>query len=454
LLNRIRRFCALLAAAAWLLTATAPAQPPQSPQSQDAYSARRAALRQKLGNGWLVLFGNSEPVGSEAYRAFRQESNFFYLTGYSEPGGVLLLAPQPTGSGERAQLPEEVFFLPPRNPREEAWTGPQLDPQQPETASRLGFVAVRDAATLDAELRRYARYYRTLYTLLPRAHDSEEEQAVARERVARLQRLLPAADVRDAQKALAGLRQVKSATELQQIRRAVNCTLEAFLAASREIAPGKFEYEIAALMKYTMERMGCTVTGFDPIIGSGPHSVILHYTRADGRVEAGDLVVADVGGEYGDYSADVSRTFPVSGHFTDRQREIYKIVLEAQKAAIAAVKPGATLYGRNGLHEIAYAYLNSHGQDLHGAPLGKYFTHGIGHSVGLDVHDVTEDFSVVLQLGMVLAIEPGLYLPEENIGVRIEDNVLVTKDGYEVLTARLPREPDEVERWMQEGSVP
>src|SRR4029077_2043191 len=199
------------------------------------------------------------------------------------------------------------------------------------------------------------------------------------------------------------------------------------------------------------ERVGCTNTAFDPIVGAGPHSTILHYTSDAGRMESGDLVVIDAGAEYGDYSADISRTFPVNGHFTPRQREIYEIVLGAQKAVLAAIKNGMTLYGRgpNSLHNIAYDYLNSHGKDSHGEPLGKYFIHGIGHSIGLDVHDLS-DGVLELQPGMAIAIEPGLYLPEENIGVRIEDNVLVTRDGSELLTRRLPKEPDEVERWMQE----
>ena len=179
--------------------------------------------------------------------------------------------------------------------------------------------------------------------------------------------------------------------------------------------------------------------------------MILHYLRNTERMESGDVVVLDVGGEYGDYSADVARTLPVNGRFTARQREIYEIVLGAQKAAIQAVRPGMRLFGRgpDSLYQIAYEYPNTHGQDREGEPLGKYFTHGVGHSVGLDVHDAM-DPSGVLEPGMILAIEPGLYLPEENIGVRIEDMVLVTKEGGVLLTERLPREVAEIEKWVQQ----
>jgi Xaa-Pro aminopeptidase len=411
------------------------------------YQARRSALRAKLGNGVAVLFGNTEDEGSESYFAFHQESNFFYLSGWAKPGAVLLVAPAPTEN--HRDLPQEILFIPARNPKEEAWTGARLDPEDSSTATHTGFDAVREIGKLDEELRRYAKAYDTVYTLLPPQRASEENQAIYRSRAERLRKVFPAAKLEEIRKPMAALRQIKSADEIGKIRSAVDCSMAAHLAAGRAVAPGLAEYEIAALMKYTFERQGCTNTAFHPIIGSGPRSTVLHYTENTARMDAGSLVVLDVGAEYGDYSADITRTLPVSGTFTPRQREIYTIVLGAQRAVIAAVKPGMTLYGRgpNSLHQIAVEYLNSHGKDQHGEPLGKYFIHGIGHGIGLDVHDPIDG---PLQAGMALAIEPGLYLPEENIGVRIEDNVLVTETGSELLTERLPREPDDIERWMSE----
>ena len=448
---RTRR--ALLALALFWFPPRLPAQT-EKPFAEQI--ARRAALREKLRDGLVLLFGNTAGPGSESYFAFQQESNFYYLTGWTEPGAALLLAPESsTGQRSAEALTAEILFLPYRNPSEEAWTGPQPDPDDPATAARTGVATIREAQTLDEELRRYSKLNKKIYTLLPNPHGSEAEQAVSRERLERVKKLLPGADFQDARRALAALRQVKSPSEIELIRRAVECSIEAHMAAGRAIQPGLAEYEIGALMKYTFERAGCTNTAFDPIIGSGPRSTILHYTDNRERMQSGDLMVLDVGAEYADYSADISRTLPVDGKFTARQREIYEIVLGAQKAVIAAVRPGMTLYGRgaNSLHQIAFNYLNTHGKDQHGDSLGQYFIHGIGHSIGLDVHDLA-DPSPVLQEGMVLAIEPGLYLPEENIGVRIEDNVLVTRDGGEVLTRRLPSEPDELERWMQERDGP
>jgi Xaa-Pro aminopeptidase len=158
-------------------------------------------------------------------------------------------------------------------------------------------------------------------------------------------------------------------------------------------------------------------------------------------------VLMDVGGEYAGYATDVTRTVPAEGKFTSRQREIYDIVLAAQKAAIAAVKPGMTLLGDSStsLRKIAFDYINTHGKDLHGAPLGQYFVHGLGHFVGLEVHD-PGSFDTRLEAGMVITIEPGIYLPEENFGIRIEDTLVVTATGAEVLSSALPKEAEEIEK--------
>jgi Xaa-Pro aminopeptidase len=163
-------------------------------------------------------------------------------------------------------------------------------------------------------------------------------------------------------------------------------------------------------------------------------------------MDSGDTVVMDVGAECSDYATDITRTVPAGGKFTPRQREIYEIVLGAQKAAIAAIKPGVRFRGgAPSIEQIAMDYINAHGKDRHGEPLGKYFVHGLGHHVGLDVHDLSDN-NAPLQPGMVITIEPGIYIPEENIGVRIEDIVVVTENGARNLSASLPREVDEIEK--------
>jgi Xaa-Pro aminopeptidase len=191
---------------------------------------------------------------------------------------------------------------------------------------------------------------------------------------------------------------------------------------------------------------GCRRSAYAPIVGSGPNSTVLHYSRNNRKMDSGEVTVMDVAAECGNYASDITRTVPVNGKFTPRQREIYEIVLGAQKAAIAAIKPGMTMYKTtpNSIYQVAFDYINTHGKDLHGQPLGKYFNHGLSHHVGLDVHDA--DAKEPLEPGMVITVEPGIYIPEENLGIRIEDVILVTEKGAKNLSEALPRDTSELER--------
>jgi Xaa-Pro aminopeptidase len=196
-----------------------------------------------------------------------------------------------------------------------------------------------------------------------------------------------------------------------------------------------------------MLERGCEGDAYAPIVASGTKATALHYSENARLMQAGELVLMDVGSECAGYATDITRTVPVSGKFTPRQRELYEIVLGAQKAAIAALKPGVTLPQ---LNQIARDYLDGHGRDLNGGPLGRYLTHRISHGVGLEVHDYPSASSTEpLQAGMVITVEPGLYIPEEKIGIRIEDTLLVTEEGCRNLSAALPREPGEIERSME-----
>jgi Xaa-Pro aminopeptidase len=204
-------------------------------------------------------------------------------------------------------------------------------------------------------------------------------------------------------------------------------------------------------MQYEFMKHGCERPAYAPIVGTGANSTVLHYSSDDASIKAADVVVMDVAGEYAMYASDITRTAPANGAFTDRQREIYNIVLGAQQAAMSAFKQGKTkLMGRDpdSLFKVAYDYINTHGKDLHGQPLGQYFIHGLGHYVGLEVHDVG-DGTAPIPRGAVFTIEPGIYIPEEKLGVRIEDILWVSPDGkLENLTARLPHTAEEIEAAM------
>jgi Xaa-Pro aminopeptidase len=384
--------------AAWAAAVCAGASP--------EYQARREALRKALPDGAIVLSGGVETAKDvqDVRSPFFQDPNFYYLTGWNQPGARLLI------DGLR-----EVLFLPGRDAEREKWTGPRHAAGDPGIEEASGFETVLPVDRFGSELRS-AR---------------------------------AAVDTGAVEKALARLRMRKSAAEISLIERSVEATSEAHRAAWKRTAAGMYEYQVAALMVSVYLDRGCERSAYAPIVGSGPNAVYLHYDRNTRRMGHGELLLMDVGAECGGYAADVTRTIPVDGHFTRRQREIYDIVLGAQKAAIAAVKPGMTI-GRNtpnSIHQAALEYLNSHGKDLHGAPLGKYFTHGISHQIGLEVHDAA-DVAAPLEEGMVISVEPGLYIPEEQMGIRIEDMVLVTRDGARVLTAGLPREAAEIEKAM------
>jgi Xaa-Pro aminopeptidase len=384
------------------------------------YLSRRAELRKALPNGIVVLFGRTSADSDDLRSGFYQEPNFYYLTGWNQPGAVLVL--EPAG---------DIIFLPPKDTDAEKWTGPKASAQDRNAAAVTGFEQVMALPAFESELLRLMRQYPRLYAL----------------KGSKLEKLAPLREISDAQPAIAKLRMKKSPDEIALIERATNVSIEAHRAAWKRAAPGLYEYQIAATMTGVFAENGCERAAYAPIVGAGPNSVILHYSRNKRRMDQGEILLMDVAAECSAYASDITRTIPVGARFSKRQREIYDVVLGAQRAAIAAIKPGMTLgkTSPNSLYSIAYDYINSHGKDLHGEPLGKYFTHGLSHHVGLEVHDAS-DINTPLEAGMVITVEPGVYIPEEKLGVRIEDIVLVTESGAKVLSAALPREPDEIER--------
>jgi Xaa-Pro aminopeptidase len=392
------------------------------------YQERRAELRKALADGVTVLFGRTEQDSGDLRSGFYQEPNFYYLTGWLEPGAALVLVPGADG-------PQEILFLPRRNPEGEKWTGRKVGPDDPNLRERTGFEAVKPAESLETELRKILDRFPRLYTLTNRSTAK------------RLERVAPLHETGSATMAIARLRMKKSPEEVKLIQRATDVTLEAHRAAWQRARPGLFEYQVATTMERVYLEQGCERSAYAPIVGSGPNTTVLHYSQNSRRMDRGELLLMDVAAECAGYVTDITRTIPVGGKFSKRQREIYDIVLAAQKATIASVKPGMMLAktAPNSLYKIAYNYLNSHGKDQRGEPLGKYFTHGIGHHVGLEVHDAF-DPAIPLEAGMVIAIEPGIYIPEENIGVRIEDVLLVTENGAKLLSGALPREPDDIEK--------
>ena len=419
----------------------------------EEYSGRRARLLAELKTPVVlfgyedVSFGLSDPERKSPESTFRQEENFYYLTGHRQEGAALLLVPQ-TAEAKAVGLAAETLYLPPRDKRRESWDGARVGPDDPGIQERTGFATVKPVSELRGDLERVAKVFPKMHTLAPL-----KEEGAARTHAGHwldwLKQALPKTEFESARAKLGAMRQVKSPREQELLRVAIERSMEAHREAMKGMRPGVYEYEIASLMMYTFERAGCERPGYPPIVGSGPNSTVLHYAEPRRQMQTGEVVVIDVAGECAGYTADITRTLPTNGKFSERQREIYEIVLGAQNAAIAAVKPGMTMAreGDNSLYKIAHDYINSHGKDAKGDRLGKYFIHGLGHHIGLQVHDAG-DPNRPLEPGMILTIEPGIYIPEENLGVRIEDIVLVTETGAVLLTASLPRTVEEVERAM------
>jgi Xaa-Pro aminopeptidase len=443
--QRMRWIGGLIAAALLLSAGVATAR---FRQGNEEYAARRAKLAAQV-DGPVVVFGYTGHEDLSEFALFFQEKNFYYLTGDDEPGGAVLLIPDPP-AGKKIEGAREILYLPARDYAQEKWEGPKMGPDDPGIREKTGFADVQAFANLRAKLEELAKTYSNFYTLLP--GQQEEGFPHLKNWSEWLKHTVPSANVFDITPAISAMRQVKSAGELALMRKAIDASIDAQLDAMKRMRPGLFEYQVAARMKEIHEFEGCSREAYAPIVGTGFFSTVLHYSALDQQIKDGDIVVLDVAGEYGDYAADITRTLPANGRYSARQREIYEIVLGAQNAAMAAVKPGATIHGGAvDLNVIAREYINTHGKDLHGEPLGKYYIHGLSHHLGLDVHDPGST-TRPLEAGMVFTIEPGIYIPEENLGVRIEDDVLVTNDGIEVLTKRLPRNPDQVEKVMAEGA--
>ncbi len=429
------------------------AQQRREREPNSAYAARRAKLAANI-DGPIILLGYSgKEVEAQSY-IFAQEENFYYLTGHNEEEAALILLPSDAHRSKNDDWSgaREIFFLPPKDARKEKWNGLRMSPNDPGIELRTGFSLVKPMPELRATVEKLARVYSTFYTVLPYQKELGGYPH-EKETVDWLKQAAPEVTVKDIRPALAELRLIKSPTELALLRQAIDLSLDAQLEAFKMMRPGLWEYQIAAKMVDVHAMGGSEAEAYAPIVGAGPNSTSLHYDKLSRKIQDGDIVVMDVAAQYSGYAADITRTIPANGKFTPRQREIYDIVLAAQEAAIHALRPGMDMCrkGDKSVYKIAYDYINSHGKDQNGKPLGQYFIHGLGHPIGLNVHD-PGDLCKPFAPGTVLTIEPGIYIPEENLGVRIEDDLLVTETGYELLSQRLPRSPDEIEKIMADAA--
>jgi Xaa-Pro aminopeptidase len=381
------------------------------------YHARRVRLAEKLKGGIAILFAAPEPRSMLV--AYRQDSDFYYLTGWNQPGAALFIQ-----SGHY----REILFLPSRNLHSELYTGVKLDAATRNAAAIAHVDEVQPMTELSSLLNQLAAADKdVVLNKISGEPDSQQSQALLTWVSATLG-LDNRPALSDVSKPVSELRAIKDAAEVALLARAAKLSAIAQLALRKAVDAGATERAVAGVFTETIMKEGCERPSYPPIVGSGANSTVLHYEEDSGTMQAGDVVVIDAAAECSMYASDITRTLPVSGSFTPRQQEIYNVVRGAQQAAIDAFAAGASRINDprhkypDSLDTIAFNYMNAHGK------LGKYFIHGIGHSVGIDVHDPW-DYSKPIEKGMVFTIEPGIYIPEEKIGVRIEDTFYVTPEG-------------------------
>ena len=408
----------------------------------------------------LVVSSPSEKIrNGDASYPFRQSSDVFYLSGCSEPETTIVLKKTKDGN-------KSIAFVRPKNKEKEIWDGRRLGVEG--AISVLGFDEAYPSHELGKRLAKSLSGSTRLYASLGEnpLFDKRILKAIADCRQGKRRGLEPIVDVSDPLFNLHEMRLIKSEDEIDLLKKASQISAQAHVMAMQHAKPGVFEYELSALLDFEFARRGCSGPGYQSIVGAGENATILHYIENTSELKEGELILIDAGGEYDFYTADITRTFPVSGKFSAPQKAAYQVVLRAQKEAIALVKPGVTL---EQIHTQVVKHLTEGMIEL-GLLKGtveeriadktyrRFYMHKTSHWLGMDVHDVglyhENGDARPLQPGMVITIEPGLYvgLEEEGIpsefkgmGIRIEDDVLVTEGGFEVLTHEVPKEINEIE---------
>jgi Xaa-Pro aminopeptidase len=387
------------------------------------YEQRRARLMADLGGCAAVIASQGEVNGiTEDYR---QDADFYWLTGINEPNAYLVLQP-------KATYRKTLLFLKPRDPEAARWTGPR-EPGSPDLLKKYGVDRVL-RGTPESALTGTGLHHDCVAIIAPagmgKADRNDDELAL---------RLASRFGLKVVYKRglLAELRAAHGPEELERMERAIAITAQGHNAVARATEAGVSERDVQTQLEYAFFANGGTGLSYSSIVGSGPDGTVLHWDQNSRILRSGDLVVVDAAADYGRYASDVTRTYPVSGHFTAEQATVYRAVYQAQEDIFAAIKPGVSMAD---LQHAAEESLRRSGYLAD-------FIHGFGHFVGLDVHDAG-DYEKPIPVGAVFTVEPGIYLQAKGFGVRIEDEVLMTAQGYRLLTSAIPRKLEDVEAWI------
>lgn len=410
---------------------------------QSIYESHREHLSQFLNVGDLaILFSGKAPKSTaDSHYAFLPNKNFFYFTGCTEEHFIVTMLMTDKGL-------ESTLFIEKPDYDVEKWVGRKLT-----TADAIAKSGIKDIQFIDqfipftGKLINNGKVERVYLDLEKLSWDEMDSPAAIF--VSEFSKRYPFVTVKSLQYILCELRVIKSDEEISQIQKAIDITHMGLDAILKMLKPEVLEYQLEATFAYEIRMQGAERCSFETIAASGADGVILHYVENKKRVQAGDLVLLDLGAQFGQYAADISRTYPVSGKFTERQAQIYNIVLKAQQDVIDAMKPGIPFEELNKVCQKSLAdSLKKIGLIKEDAELSKYYYHGVSHYLGLDVHDIGSR-NGLLKPGMVLTVEPGLYIAEENIGIRIEDDILITESGNVVLSQQIPKTVEDIEAIMQ-----
>lgn len=394
-----------------------------------------------------ILFAGQAPNkrGDEQY-PFSPDRNFYYVTGIEREGCIFFLAKGATAT-------EVTLYIPRDNGEQAKWVGANMTVAQAQEISAIDHIGFIDEFTRDLGAYLFKESPKKIYLDLEnrhwdRGHESSPSLVFAKEITARY----PDLRIEDIYPIFGDLRLIKEAWELARMRRAMEITAEGFRAMMKHARSGMMEYEIEAYFDYVLTKNGVRQKAFQTIAAAGKRGTILHYGQNNKRAEDGDLILVDAGAQVDWYNGDITRTFPVNGVFTPRQKLIYNIVLEGHDRVIEAIRPGVPF---TELNRILRAYYLEELQKLGLAEtdgdVSKYYYHGVSHYLGAETHDIGRYTTRTLQAGMVLTVEPGLYIEDWEIGIRIEDDILVTQSGCEVMTKDLIRSVEEIERFMAEA---
>ena len=416
---------------------------------KETYITRRAKLMQnKQGPCLVCVFSGTAPMKSlDAAYPFFVDRNFYYLTGIERENMFLLLRKNHLGEVS------ETLYVEPYDEVLAKWVGGRM--RADEATAISGIVTVSDIGNFTAQLNSIIESSRgtgkmQVYLDLWR-HREDQPDTPAHTLAARLQQRYPAVEIQDLFGDMVAMRIIKSEEELELMRKAQDTTCNAIIAMMKHARPEMNERELEGAFDFSLKKQGVRDHAFTSIVAGGGRATTLHYDSNDQIVHDGELVLIDLGAAEGNYSADISRTFPINGKFTPRQKQIYNTVLSAQQIVMANAKPGITT---GQLNQMVIDYYESRLDDLglrkDGKGVRDYYYHGVSHSLGLDTHDISMGRNVVLQPGMVITVEPGLYIEEEGIGVRIENDVLITADGIIDLSAQIPKTVEEIEAIMAE----